>query len=350
MAAAFSEWEESENQMTEEEKSTEHVIHVTQEEMEQLNQILRQRDAGDPVPSEGLATLVRLILREPSNPDFVSLEDDANQLFREEGVPPEQAKKVFSTYLSALRDNQTVIHFTTQNKVLGPGRLIGYDLDAKTVIIQLLGDNQLLEFPFASINNFGPAVYNNPRTVGQTLLGAFWEARTTRKYLERMVANSYARLSPEEIDSFEKISGVSETDVVDLVPLELAEAEVKEHICSIVGEPFVQKDWGGEICDIFCNLRFRRRSVPAAFLLKGKSYAHRPLRIADLGKNGDQLVRMFFLQAQIFVIQSNGPIDGTIYNQIQAQVAEKLMSNQPVYYLVMDGVQTARLLRAYGKI
>ena len=57
---------------------------------------------------------------------------------------------------------------------------------------------------------------------------------------------------------------------------------------------------------------------------------------------------MFSLQAEVFIVQSNGPVDGTVYNHIQAQVAEKLMTAQPVYYLVLDGVQTARLLRAYG--
>ena len=165
------------------------------------------------------------------------------------------------------------------------------------------------------------------------------------------MANSYARLSPEEIDSFERISEVNEAEVADLFPLvQLSEDEVKKHICDIIGHPFPQKDWGGEVCDIFCNVRFRRRTVPSAFILKGKSYATRPLRISDLGKNGDQLVRMFSLPAELFVVQSNGPIDGAVYNQIQAQVAEKLMTNQPVYYLVMDGVQTARLLRSYGKI
>jgi hypothetical protein len=184
--------------------------------------------------------------------------------------------------------------------------------------------------------------------MGQALVGAYWEAKTTRRYLERIVANSYARLAPEEIDSFARITEVSQHEISDLIPLETPEAEIKAHLSRLVGNPFVQKDWGGETCDIFCNLHFRRRSVPAAFLLKGKAYAQRPLRIADLGKNGDQLVRMFSLQAEVFIVQSNGPVDGTVYNHIQAQVAEKLMTAQPVYYLVLDGVQTARLLRAYG--
>ena len=161
---------------------------------------------------------------------------------------------------------------------------------------------------------------------------------------------TYARLSPEEIDSFERIVNVPETEVAELTPLQISESEIKKHFCDIMGNPFPQKDWGGEICDIFCNVRFRRRAVPAAFILKGKAYANRLLRIADLGKNGDQLVRLFSLPAEVYIIQSNGPIDGTVYSHVEAQVAKKLITNQPIYYLVLDGIQTTRLLRAYGKI
>lgn len=176
-----------------------------------------------------------------------------------------------------------------------------------------------------------------------------------RRRYDRLLASrapfmTYARLSPEEIDSFERISNVPETEVAELVPLKISEAEIKRHFCDIIGNPFPQKDWGGETCDMFCNIRFRRRAVPAAFILKGKAYAKRPLRIRHLGKNGDQLLRLFSLPAEVYIIQSNGPIDGAVYSQIQAQVAEKLMANQPIYYLVLDGTQTARLLRAYGKI
>lgn len=176
-----------------------------------------------------------------------------------------------------------------------------------------------------------------------------------RRRHERLLASrapfiNYARLSPEEIDSFERISNVPETEVAELVPLQLSEAEIKRHFCDIIANPFLQKDWGGEACDIFCNIRFRRRAVPAAFILKGKAYAKRPLRITHLGKNGDQLVRLFSLPAEVYIIQSNGPIDGAVCSQIQAQVAAKLITNQPIYYLVLDGIQTARLLRAYGKV
>jgi len=282
---------------------------------------------------------------------FKSLESSIEELLTERGHSFEYVNGKLNSHFEQLREEQSILHFETAEKTLGPGHLVSFDLEAQTISIQLLGDPQILEFSFATINDFAPAkYYDSPETMGETLIGAFWEARITRKYLERIVANSYARLAPEEIDSFERIVEIEENEVAPLTPLDLLEADVKQYLCDIIGYPFPQKDWGGETCDLFCNVRFRRKSIPAAFVLKGKSYADHPLRIADLGKNGDQLVRLFALPAKLFVVQSNGPIDGAVYNQIQAQVAEKLMMNQPVYYLVLDGVQTARLFRAYGKI
>jgi hypothetical protein len=283
-------------------------------------------------------------------PHFKSFSAVIREIQAQRSLPSELVRQQCETIWGKYRDSQEILHFETAERILGPGRLVSFDFDAALVRVQLLGESEISELPFEKINDFGAAKYNAPETMGETLLGAFWEAKVTRKYLERIVANSYARLAPEEVDSFQEIARVTEDEIAGLCPLDLEEAEIKRHLCDIIGNPFAQKDWGGEVCDIFCNVRFRRKSVPAAFVLKGKSYARRPLRISDLGKNGDQLVRMFSLPAELFVVQSNGPIDGAVYSQIRAQVAEKLMTNQPVYYLVMDGVQTARLLRAFGKL
>lgn len=281
---------------------------------------------------------------------FVSLESTLAAIQSEKGWPQDKIDDFISfTYERYIRD-QSTLHFETGERALGPGRLLSFNVKERTVCIQLRADNTALELSFDQINDFGYANYESPETMGETLLGAYWEAKTTRKYLERLVINSYARIALEEIDSFEKITSVSEADVNDMFPLLLLEADVKRALCNIVGTPYLRPDWGGESCDLFCSLRFRRQSVPAAFILKGKSYARKILQISDLGKNGDQVVRMFSMPAKIFVVQSNGAIDGAVYNHIQAQVAEKIMTSQPVYYVVMDGVQTARLLRAYGQI
>src|SRR5438309_11588187 len=71
------------------------------------------------------------------------------------------------------------------------------------------------------------------------------EKELERRRYERLLASrepfiTYARLSPEEIDSFERISNVPETEVVELVPLQISENEIKRHFCDIIGNPFPQ--------------------------------------------------------------------------------------------------------------
>jgi hypothetical protein len=175
---------------------------------------------------------------------FKSLSSVIGQAQADMDLSLEQVKLSLAFSFNQFRDKQIALHFETSKESLGPGHLVSYDLERQTVEIQLRGDNRILEFTFNQINDFGPAKYESPETMGETLIGAFWEAKITRRYLERIVANSYARLSPEEIDSFEKITNVSQVEIADLVPLELLEDEVKQHICDIIGHPFVQKGLG----------------------------------------------------------------------------------------------------------
>jgi hypothetical protein len=248
-------------------------------------------------------------------------------------------------------ESQAVLHFETESEWLGPGRLLAYDFGACCVSITLQAEHAPRQYSFEQINDFGIATYHpKPRSVDDLLMATYAEARGARRGLESLVVNSYAHIAPEEIDDFAQITAVSSRDVEGHLPLLMGEQDVKTAICQILGFPFIPHDWGGELCDIACDIRFRRRTVPAAFVLKGREFATRPLRIANLGKNGDQVVRMFSLPATVFVVQSNGPIDQAVHSHVRAEVARKIMSNTPVHYLMLDGVATARLLRAYSKL
>lgn len=71
------------------------------------------------------------------------------------------------------------------------------------------------------------------------------------------------------------------------------EADIKAAFAALIGEPVVPKDWGGESSDLFsARVEVNGDRVSAAFLLKGPSRFH-PMTPADLGKNGDQIGRLF---------------------------------------------------------
>ena len=117
-------------------------------------------------------------------------------------MPPVILAALLQDTYSGYRDGQTVLHFVTANGELGPGQLVRWDIRAETVTIQLRGETSVYMFTFTEINDFGIATYESPITLGKTLLGTFWDARVARKYLERVAANAYARLAPEEVDFF----------------------------------------------------------------------------------------------------------------------------------------------------
>jgi hypothetical protein len=160
----------------------------------------------------------------------------------------------------------------------------------------------------------------------------------------------YESVPVDGIDSFKKIRSIDKSKVRGLVPLELEEKKIKQSIAAIVGEPFTHKDWGGEKSDLFTTrLRLGGKRCAAAFMLKGRGSPKR-LTIADCGKNGDQILRLVKEPADLFVVQHIGEIDSSVVELLERLVAEKSTGGKKLYYCVIDGVDTARLLLAYGKL
>lgn len=151
----------------------------------------------------------------------------------------------------------------------------------------------------------------------------------------------------DDIDSFSRVSDVAITDVaIEEGVLEVLESQVKDYIREILGEPFEQPDWGGEINDLFTNkVVVDGERVDTAFMLKGPS-VDPPMQIADAGTRGDQFQRLFQSPADLFIVQYNGKIEDRTVRHIKdlAKVTEARM------YCIIDGTDTARLLKAYGKI
>ena len=133
--------------------------------------------------------------------------------------------------------------------------------------------------------------------------------------------------------------------------LSLPEETVKQHIASIIGEPYLAKDWGGELGDIdTTRVELDGRRVVAAFLLKGKG-APKHLRPRNLGKNGDQIRRLSKQNAELFVVQHVGSIDEAVRDQlIDTVVARRAEGKANVVGTVWDGADCARLFVAYGLI
>lgn len=157
------------------------------------------------------------------------------------------------------------------------------------------------------------------------------------------------RLYPGAIDAFR--SGFEHTPPPTRSDLEallkVPEVEIKHMLAAIIGEPFIPKDWAGEKSDLYSSrLTISGEPISAAFLLKGPS-VQGEMHPANLGKRGDQLIRAFDEPAELIVIQHCGKIATSVIRQAEALAYD---SRRPRRYCILDGADTARLLKAHGKL
>jgi hypothetical protein len=152
------------------------------------------------------------------------------------------------------------------------------------------------------------------------------------------------QITIDGIDSFNKVRGV--TQILNPVPID--EEKFQQGLQKIMGETGNFQDWGGETDDLFSTrlvLNGERKSV--AFGLKGKGTTGK-LTPKKMGKRGDQVQRLFRAPAEVFLVQYWDQIDESIMEQMkQFAVAKSAVEAKRIYYGVIDGQDTLRILTAY---
>jgi hypothetical protein len=85
----------------------------------------------------------------------------------------------------------------------------------------------------------------------------------------------------------------------------------------------------------------------AAFAFKGRG-TKKKLTPRDMGKNGDQIQRLFMSPAKLFIVQHVGEIDESVVDQMySAAVTRSYATGDQVYYGTINGGDTIRLMAAY---
>lgn len=163
-----------------------------------------------------------------------------------------------------------------------------------------------------------------------------------------------ARIFVEHIDSFRRVRDVNAAEIGDVAPsgyLNLSEDTIQSALERILDVLHHQKDWGGEINDLYtANLRINGERQETAFLLKGHGLRKPVMEISDCGTNGDQLLRLMRSPAKVFVVQFVGHISQAVIADIDGKVQLARSGGREAWYCIIDGQDTARLLRAYGHI
>ncbi|WP_447645177.1 hypothetical protein [Nocardioides zeae] len=117
------------------------------------------------------------------------------------------------------------------------------------------------------------------------------------------------------------------------------EVDVKHWFAEILGEPQVPKDWGGEQYDLWTrHVSVQGEPVRAAFAFKGPA-RFRQMQIADLGINGDQILRLAESPADLLVVQHCHSISSRVEHML------KTIATSPSHvrrYMLIDGFCNCR--------
>jgi hypothetical protein len=150
------------------------------------------------------------------------------------------------------------------------------------------------------------------------------------------------------------VRDVNPATVLDVLKngyLDQSEDSIQTALERILSVPMHKKDWGGEQNDLYtANLLVGGRRHETAFLLKGHGLRNATLEIRHCGTNGDQLLRLCASPARLFVVQFVRMISEAVIADLDGKVRQARAQGKEAWYCIMDGQDTARVLRAYDEL
>lgn len=151
----------------------------------------------------------------------------------------------------------------------------------------------------------------------------------------------------EDFLGFKKICGMKSGSVN---PTLYSEAKIKEGFKKLLNVTGKFTDWGGEQNDLSTKALVKGKRLTVAFALKGPG-KQGVLTPAGMGKNGDQIGRLFHSPADVFIVQYHDQIDFSVLDLMKGlAVAESVKLNKKVYFGIIDGADTSRILTAYSSV
>lgn len=149
----------------------------------------------------------------------------------------------------------------------------------------------------------------------------------------------------DDIEPFKKVRNIR---VEPNNFMKIPESRFKHAICKILGQSGQFKDWGGERNDLYTNkiILFGKRLF-AAFAFKGPGTKGK-LTPGKMGKNGDQIQRLFKTPASVFIVQYWGQVDESVIEQMEEFAkAKSAVDGTLIHFGIIDGDDSNRLFLAY---
>jgi hypothetical protein len=157
-----------------------------------------------------------------------------------------------------------------------------------------------------------------------------------------------SRVQQITVDDIASFSAVKKVLPNGNLPSSISEKKFKQGIQRILGQGGTFKDWGGETNDLFTTrVRINGKRKAAAFGFKGPGLRGK-LNPGRMGKNGDQIQRLFQSPADLFIVQHWREIDEAVLQQMQQlAVAKSVLTGSEILYGVIDGQDSRRIYEAY---
>jgi hypothetical protein len=188
----------------------------------------------------------------------------------------------------------------------------------------------------------------NPNTIPTKVQPSI---KSVKQTIILKIPKDRAKIQPitiDDISSFSKVKKMKANPSLANIP----EARFKKGLMKILDETkSPPKDWGGEKNDVFTtNLKIGGKRYHAAFALKGPGKKIKNLTPKHMGKNGDQIQRLHRSSAQVYFVQYWKDIDQSIVELMeQLALAKSFSENREIFFGIIDGADSSRLIQAYSK-
>ncbi len=149
----------------------------------------------------------------------------------------------------------------------------------------------------------------------------------------------------DDFDQFAKIKRIASAP-----KKAVSERAFKDGILKLIGDTGRFQDWGGEPNDLYTTkLRHKGARRAMAFAFKGPATTGE-LTPKKLGKNGDQIQRLFLSPAEVFIVQYHDHVGQAVIEQMKAFASlNSVREGKVIWYGIIDGDDTNRLIAAYPR-
>lgn len=156
-------------------------------------------------------------------------------------------------------------------------------------------------------------------------------------------------ITVDDIDNFSAVRGLKHNNIpAHIVPARLPEKVFKQGVAKLLGNRGSFKDWGGEKHDLYTtHLKIKGKRYATSIGLKGPATSG-ILTPGKMGKNGDQIQRLFDTDAQVFLVQYEGQISPSVPEQMKRlAVAKSAEDSRTVFYGIVSLEDSYRLRLKY---